>query len=866
MNSTMFYFRVPVKHRGKFFIEKIRNGKAFFFILIFATTTTFSQTQTRNLSGEPKSTWQFRKAGDSKWLSATVPGTVHTDLFSNKIIDDPFFGDNEKKLQWIDTCRWEYQTSFNCDSTLLANRHVELQFDGLDTYAKVFLNDNLILITDNMFRTWFVSCKSFLKEKDNHLVIQFESASKKGKELARSLPYTLPGDEKVFTRKAAYQYGWDWAPRFVTCGIWKPVKLNWWNFFKINDIHIVQDEVSDTSATMVAEVNVKTVEPTTVYFKMKLENADQDSMYFEQPIRPGENTLNLLFKVKNPKRWWCNGMGEPFVYHLSIQCSNVFAKSEVKKLTFGIRTVQVAQDYDSLGRSFSFSLNGVPVFMKGANYVPADNFLPRVNEKRYSEIIQSAVDANMNMLRVWGGGVYEDDQFYNLCDENGILVWQDFMFAGGMYPGDSLFVENIRQEATDNVMRLRSHPCIALWCGNNEVDEGWHNWGWQNQYKYSKKDSTAIWNDYLKIFQDVLPKVVEQNDPGRLYWPSSPSIGWGHPESLQQGDSHYWGVWWGKEPFEAYKTKVGRFMSEYGFQGMPSLTTFKKFCDAKDITPTSFAVKNHQKHPTGYETIQSYLEKEYKEPRDFEDLIYVSQLLQADGIKTAIEAHRRAKPFCMGTLYWQLNDCWPVTSWSSTDYYGEWKALHYTVKKAYQKYLVSPVVDNGKINVYVVSDGKKETNAFLEMKLLDLNGAAKWSKSFSVEILPDSSKIYYSVDSAEVLKTADPTKSVFSVKLIKDNSVLSENLLYFCLVKDLKITQPLVTYSFSLRGSQTILELDSKTFVKKVFIDFLDMKVKLSDNYFDLLPGEKKTVEVESNFTSGELTKKIKIKSLFDTF
>ncbi len=840
----------------RFFISLIILGVAF-------TLTASSQSMnTRELNAS----WQFRKIGDKKWLPATVPGTVHTDLLNNKIIDDPFYGDNEKKQQWIDTCAWEYETYFDCDSALLNQGHIELQFDGLDTYAKVYLNNELLIEADNMFRTWNVKCKSYLKGEGNHLLIQFEPAVLKGKALAKNLPYTLPGEERVFTRKAAYQYGWDFGPRFVTCGIWRPVKIVTWSLFKVNDIRVIQDQLSDANADLVAEINITTDAATTVYFKMVLGTTIPDSLYYEQPVQIGENTLNLPFKIKNPKRWWCNGMGDPNMYHATLQISNALSQSEMRNISMGLRTIQLVQQDDSLGQRFYFKLNGVPVFMKGANYVPADNFLPRVTDQRYREIIQSAVDANMNMLRVWGGGVYEDDKFYNICDEKGILVWQDFMFAGSMYPGDADFIENVKQEVTQNVTRLRNHPSLALWCGNNEIDEGWQNWGWQQQYKYSAKDSAKIRGDYEKLFRETISQIVDRVDPLHSYWPSSPQIGWGHEESLWEGDSHYWGVWWGNEPFDAYKEKVGRFASEYGFQGMPSLNTIKKYCDEKDLSLQSSCVKTHQKNAKGFETIQSYLDKEYKQPKDFENYIYVSQLLQAKGIKTAIEAHRRGRPHCMGSLYWQLNDCWPGTTWSSTDYNGDWKAVHYVAKNAFEKILVSPLIEEHILKVYVMNDTKTKMNVTLEMKMMDFSGTVAWTKNVPLIILSDSARVYFNIDSAEVLKNIDPSKTVLSVRLTRDQQVISENTLFFIPDKDLKLAQPLITYTFGTAGKKSTLELEAKSVAKNVCIDFQESKVKLSDNYFDLLPGQKKTILIDGNVNSADLAKKIKVKSLIDSY
>ncbi len=854
-----------------------------FFLFVFGKANATSVT-----SSLDNSSWQFRKSGDSRWFPATVPGTVHTDLLNNKIIDDPYYGDNEKKMQWIDTCNWEYQTFFDCDKNVLGNRHIELQFDGLDTYAKIFLNDSLILSADNMFRTWKVDCKKYLKEKGNHLLVQFESAVVKGKSLTKKLSYALPGDEKVFTRKAAYQYGWDWGPRFVTCGIWRNVELIGWNDATIESIQIIQNFLSDSVANITARIEVNADKTTVLNFFLQISSGKEMKVIKSQELSQEKNFVDIPFTISNPKRWWSNGLGEPYLYQYVFSIANGENRLDERKISFGLRTIELVRQKDSIGKSFYFKLNGIPVFMKGANYIPPDNFLPRVTIERYKEIIQSAVDANMNMLRVWGGGVYEDDKYYNLCDEKGILVWQDLMFACAMYPGDSLFIENVKQEVTDNVKRLRNHPCIALWCGNNEIDEGWKNWGWQQQYQYSEKDSAKIWGDYQKLFQVLIPSLLDtlllspihrftdSSEPGNqrmgesvnvTYISTSPLIGWGHKESLQQGDSHYWGVWWGMEPFDFYKKKVGRFMSEYGFQGMPSLTVFKKISDEYDWTFESPVVKNHQKHPTGYETIQKYLEKSYIQPIGFENYIYVSQLLQAEGIKTAIEAHRIAKPTCMGTLYWQLNDCWPVTSWSSTDYYGNWKALHYFVKKAYEKYLITAEIENENLIVNVASDDISNIKVKGKFQLIDFDGNVLWKNSVDIFLTYNKSEKIYSISLTKLLKTVSQSGVFFKMEIEKNKKQLAENIFYFVDPKELPLTKPNIQYTIkNEKNGTTSITLSSDKLAKNVFVDFGNTEAKLSDNYFDLIPGEQKVIEVKNLGDVHELEKKIKIKSLVDTY
>ena len=499
-------------------------------------------------SVELNANWQFKKSGSNPYYPAVVPGTVHTDLLNNKLIKEPFYSDNEKSSQWIENENWEYFGKFTCDNIILKNKHIELSFEGLDTYAKIFLNGQQILECNNMFRSWHVDVKQYLKAGENTLQINFESAVKKGKAEATKLPYTLPGDEKVFTRKAQYQYGWDWGPRFVTCGIYKPLKLTYWNDVAVLSINPIIKNITDSIADIAFVVETKS--DTTISGRLNINTYRgevnsaklQYNNNYPLKLEKGINIDTFNYSIRNPKLWNSNGLGEAQLYGYDVNLKyNGIAINHYG--TLGLRTLELVQEKDSLGKSFYFKLNGKPVFMKGANYIPQDNFVSRITKLDYKKIIQMAKDANMNMLRVWGGGVYANDEFYKECDRNGILVWQDFMFACAMYPGDSAFVENVKQEVTEQIKRLRSHPSLALWCGNNEVDEGWQNWGWQKQYKYSKKDSAKIWNDYENLFHQVIPQIVKKQNPSVYYWPSSPSIGWGHRESLQQGDSHYWGVW-----------------------------------------------------------------------------------------------------------------------------------------------------------------------------------------------------------------------------------------------------------------------------------------------------------------------------------
>ncbi len=818
--------------------------KKIFFFLILICCSVSAQTSYRNLSIE---NWTFNKQNEAKKHKATVPGTVHTDLFQNQLIPDPFFGANEKQIQWIENENWEYETKFTLTTKELKTENIDLEFEGLDTYATVYLNEKLVLEADNMFRKWTISAKSHLKIGTNHLKVIFHSAVQKGKEEAKKLTYTLPEKERVFVRKAQYQFGWDWGPRFVTTGIWKKVQLKFWNSAKIENIKYSQIELNDKKAILEFTAEIYVAEVKTIQLKI-----NENSETFN--LKKGKNKIKMQYEIANPKLWWCNGLGNANLYPFTVEIQQKKKLLDAKKLNIGLRTIELIQEKDQAGKSFYFKLNGKSVFMKGANVVPPDSFLPRVSDTTYFSLVENTKKVNMNMLRVWGGGVYFDDAFYEACDANGILVWQDFMFACSMYPGDEKFVQNVKQEVIDNVNRIQNHPSIAIWCGNNENDEGWHNWGWQKQFNYTKADSTQIWNDYKKVFYEMIPKTLDSLLPKEknIYWSSSPSIGWGRKESLTQGDSHYWGVWWGKEPFEIYEKKVGRFMSEYGFQGMPNLETLQKVMNKEDLNFTSEAFKNHQKHPTGYETINEYMERDYVVPKDFEHYLYVSQLLQARGMKIAIEAHRLAKPYCMGTLYWQFNDCWPVTSWSSLDYYGNWKAAHYQVKESFAPIFLIVAEKTDALSIIGSNDNLEVIAGNLMVKLIDFSGKELWTASKECVLDVEKNTTCMQISYAELPKFVKE-KTVLQIEF-SGNHKNTVTYHYFVKPKELQLEQP--TIEVKIVG-ETLIEIKSNTFAKNVYLQTDGLF--FNDNYFDLIPGIPKIIKTDRPTTD------IKVISLFDT-
>ena len=834
------------------------------FLGFFLLHSKFSQAQdfnTFDLGGA----WKFRQGGTKEWLPAKVPGVVHLDLMRNNRIPDPYMRDNESKLQWIGEAGWEYTKTFRLDEKNFSWKHIDLVAKGLDTYANVYLNDSLILVADNMFREWYVDIRRFLHPGNNTLRIQFPAILTEDKARYAKLPTKLPGDEKVVIRKAAYHFGWDWGPTLVTSGIWRPIYIREWNELKVLGVQYIQKKLTDSVADLATEFTLFSEPGDTA--EIRIFNDSTELLRKQVSLNKGMNLVRGDFSIKSPARWWPNGMGNPSLYNLKYQ---VYFKGKLAgegRQKLGLRTIELVQDKDSAGRTFYFKVNGIPVFVKGANYIPQDNFVPRVTDSAYKALIADVKLANMNMLRVWGGGIYENDIFYDLCDENGIMVWQDFMFACAMYPGNKEFLENIKDEAIQNIVRLRRHPSIALWCGNNEIDEGWKNWGWQKQYGYNSKDSAAIYRNYMMIFKLTLPENVRKFDSARAYISTSPRLGWGHAESLTQGDSHYWGVWWGKEPFSTYETKFGRFMSEYGFQGFPDYSTIKKFTSPADRTLRSPVMKAHQKHPTGYETIDEYLLRDYRKPKNFESYGYVSQLLQAKGIVMAIEAQRRSRPYCMGTLYWQLNDCWPVVSWSSRDYYGKKKALHHALPSAYNNLLLSPVIENGHVKVYIISDEQNLRQAVMTVKLRDFAGNIHFTRDYRVEIRGNSSGVYFDTLQSSLLGNLNPNGLLLQVTLSGGDPGMSpsRNILYFVSPKDLDLPVPSVEKKVTEIPGGYSIRLSCNKLAKNLYLSTA-VKGDFSDNYFDLLPGEPVDVKFTTTKKNPKMADVIIVKSLIDTY
>ena len=487
--------------------------------------------------------WQFKGVDTIDWKSASVPGNIFTDLLDHKIIEDPFVKNNEEKVQWVSIKDWEYKTTFTLSDAILSKENIEINFEGLDTYAKIYINGNYQLDTDNAFRKYSIPVKNLLK-KENELKIVFTNTDAIESNKEENNPYKLPEGKRIYTRKAQFQYGWDWGPKLNTSGIWKAIYINAWNNLRFKNIHIKQTKVNTEKAVLSVELNIESDAKKEANLFTKINNEVISSPL---SLKKGKHTYKVPIEIAYPKLWWTHNLGDPYLYNFNFQLIADGKIKDEKSIKKGIRTIELITEKDSIRESFYFKLNGKPVYAKGANYIPQNSFQNKVSNNHYEKLLSDVVNSNMNMLRVWGGGIYENDIFYDLCNEKGILIWQDFMFACAMYPGDKAFLENVKEEVKQQVTRLQNHASIALWCGNNENSEGWKRWGWQNNR--TEKEKQDIWKDYLAVFDSILPKTVAKFSETD-YWETSPKYGRGNPSYKTEGDAHDWWIWHSAYPFE----------------------------------------------------------------------------------------------------------------------------------------------------------------------------------------------------------------------------------------------------------------------------------------------------------------------------
>lgn len=805
------------------------------------------------------------------FIAATVPGCNFTDLLAAGLIADPFAGANEAQLQDIEHSDWLYQRTLELSADELAAGRWYLQADGLDTFCRLTLNGQLIGESRNMFVPLRLDLTDYLQVGQNQLELLFLSPIRQARPLqqAAGLVYPAENDKSadklsVFVRKAPCHFGWDWGPRYVSSGIWQPIALELVPQARFAKV-LLHSELQGGKVAAPAEAllhwqvqvehTASVAVPLTVRFRCPLLG---DRLLAEWPL-PTDGNLQVSWKLTAPQLWWPNGMGEPFLYSFVLELCAGDTVLQQHQQQYGLRQIEVVNQPDADGVSFYFKVNGVPFFAKGANYIPSDAFPARVTPERLAGEFAAAKAANMNMLRVWGGGYYPPAAFYQLADAHGMLIWQDFMFACSLYPADADFLANVQAEAEYQVTRLSQHPSVALWCGNNEVDMGIAWWDWPAKFGYSSAQWQQLKLDYQRLFGDLLAEVVQRCDAKKFYLRSSPQGFW-EDNTDHLSNQHYWGVWHGEAPFSEYARRVPRFMTEYGFQSFPLWPSMQKFLQPAEQQLQHPAFVIHQKHPRGNKLIYQYLQGEYAEPADFNQLTYLSQVQQAQGLKIAFEAHRAAMPFCMGTLYWQLNDTWPAASWSGIDYYGQWKALHYQAARSFKPQLLVFQQSEQQLTLQLVSDSLTALPARLSLQLLDFAGALlqEWQQVLLVS--PNRVETVWQQDWS-ALQQLDPTRTVLVARLhplhphAASSAVLAEQLFYFCppLAQQLGSDcgdDPAGTLSLQIQpdgADQLVVTLQSPVLCRQVWL-WLDtpeaLVLNFSDNFIDLLPGEPRQISL----------------------
>lgn len=820
--------------------------------------------QTVSLSGS----WSLCKVGDTQSYTAQVPGGVHTDLQAAGCIPDPFVADHELRVMWVAEQDWQFSRTFQATSELLNEERIYLVCDGLDTLGQVILNGTVLGRFENMFRQYQWEVKDLLHEGENTILFQFDSpvqyAQKREAEFALSgvQPWSIMGGP--YLRKAPCHFGWDWGPMLPPIGIWKDLRLEGYRVARLDQMHLRQ-QVQEGQAELEAAVAVDAWNQAPLQVMLRLTAPNGETYSQQAEVQAGRGTVKVV--VQDPMLWWPNGHGKQPLYDVEVILQSGDKTLDTRSYQVGFRTLELRREPDQWGESFTFWVNGVPIFAKGADWIPADSFPTRLTDAHMEHLIRSAADVHMNMLRVWGGGFYEEERFYDLCDRYGILVWQDFVFACNKYPADEEFFANVREEAVHNVRRLRHRASLALWCGNNEMEQGWVDWGW------NKPDDPAnqrLKMAYDRMFHHMLPGIISVEDPDRPYWPSSASSGipFSEPNSQNRGDSHYWDVWHGRKPFTAYRQTYPRFQSEFGFQSLPPMETVQTYAEEKDWNMTSYIMEHHQRSFKGNGLMIGQMTDTFRMPKNFPMLVYLSMLLQAEGIRYGVEHWRRYKNRVSGILYWQLNDCWPVASWSSLDYYGRWKALHYMARRFFAPVLLS-VEDHeeeGRVDIWLTSDVTHPVSGTISWQLVTLSGEVLESGREGATLETQESKMIFS---RTFDLPADKRRgTVFLCELQQKGQVVSRSTAVFIPNKHLDLVDPQLDVNVRREGEQVTFELTSQSLARFVELKLEGQDAIFSDNYFDVPAGVPVTVTalLPAYLSLEEVKRSLRVTSLFDSF
>ena len=795
--------------------------------------------------------WQFRALeycgdkldGDSyvnhlkEWMFASVPGTVQCDLLNNKKIEDPYYRDNERSLLWIEFVRWEYRTVFTLDEQNMESDRIKIVFEGLDTFASIYLNDNLISKTENMFVSHDFEVKKFLQCGENELRVIFDSATNAAnisEQRHGHLPGSYDVQGKVYIRKAQYSYGWDWGPRVSAIGIWQPVYIEFSSTAHIDCVFFKPVNITPERAVFNIEVAMERYKNLDIEVKTTLFCQEQSHCQERAVVNKGSiNNLSFQFSIQNPSLWWPNGYGDQFLYNLKVELFHEKTIIDEYRDKIGIRSVSLQQVEDDEGVTFTILVNNQPVYCKGANWIPVDTLIPRFGENNYRKLLQMAADSHMTMLRVWGGGIYEQEVFYRTCDELGILVWQDFMFACAAYPEHDLFIKNIKDEAEKVVLKLRNYACIALWCGNNEND-------WLFGYSQQKKVDHFFGES---IYHQILPEVCDRMDGTRPYWPSSP-YGGDFPNDENAGDKHNWAVWSNWQDYRTYADDKSRFMSEFGVQAMANYQTWLQFTAAEDRRPKSTIMEHFQRQINGTARIFSYLADIYKITTQFHEFIYLTQLLQAEAIKYGVEHWRMRKFKNSGVLIWQFNDCWPACSWSMIDYHLQPKAVFYYSKKFFAPSLIAFKKIEKNLEIWAVNDSFEHSSGEIFLRCLNLEGKIINESKQQLEIPPNcSKKLVSSIQLDEVKKNLH----FYHAEWIENGILLAQNLYFMKKFRFINFPEPKITLKWQhMENRQVHITISSDVVVKNLYLYHPLEVLNFENNYFDVLPDRPVKVIVSS--------------------
>lgn len=800
--------------------------------------------------------WRMKKSG-GEYQPAVVPGTVYTDLLRNGSMEDPFWKDNEiRALERMDY-DYEYETVFDCGKELEGSSVILLHFDGIDTIADIYLNDVALGDTCNMHRIWEFDVTAVLKESANILRVVLHSPTRYIQEAFQKC--RTMGDEDamdgfVHLRKAHCMFGWDWGAHLPDAGIFRQVSLSGINRARIDGVYIRQKH--ETEAVVLGFEVTEDIAEATENLSYRVEIITPSGGRIKAADSPAE------IRVENPQLWWPNGYGDQPLYTVKVFLYSGETVLDVWERRIGLRTMTMRITGDEWGEGFAHEVNGIKIFAMGADYIPEDHLLGRVTPETTRKLLMQCKAANFNTVRVWGGGYYPDDWFYEICDELGLMVWQDFMFACAVYELTPEFKENIRLEFIDNVKRIRHHACLGLWCGNNEMEMFVGN----NHHWVTKKSEVR---DYLIMFEELIPDVLKEYDPQTFYWPASPSSGgsFDEPNSPDRGDVHYWDVWHGNKPFSEYRKYFFRYASEFGFQSLPALKTIETFTDdPKDYNIFSYVMEKHQRQYGANGKIMNYLQQTYLYPSDFELLIYASQLLQADAIRYGVEHFRRNRGRCMGAIYWQLNDCWPVISWASIDYCGRWKALQYYAKRFFAPLMIS-CQEEGMMSQE--ADMNREHFAFEKSIRLSVANETRRGETVEVRWALRNAKAEILQSGCETLevpaltsvwldKVEFPQADIFteyvSYELRKEGRVISDGTVNFSYPKYFRYEDP--ELSCRLEGNEIVVTAGA--YAKSVEIQNRNEDLQLSDNYFDLNAGEKRVKVISGR------TDHLRLRSVYD--